>query len=377
MKGRKRAGWLNWKMVLVVALVSLLSSSWFSAAEAQLAPLNPDFLRYQTIAGGQLTGATVAGHGLGFVPPTVDFSHLARGKPASTGPGLAAPSKYDLRSLNKVTGIRDQGSAGSCWAHASYASLESCHLPGETWDFSENHMKNLLSSAYPEGFDRGHADGGNHLMSTAYLARWTGPVKESEDPYNASSGSSPTNLSPSKHVQTVLFLPDRTGPTDNNIIKNAIQSYGAVYTSMCFASAYYVSKNYAYYYKGSNSSNHAVALVGWDDNFDRNKFSGSASGIPDGNGAFIVKNSWGSYWGDKGYFYVSYYDSRIGAYNAVFPAARPVTESTYIYQYDPLGWVVSYGFGSKTAWAANIFTAVSAGNSLNGVSFYVTDTSAS
>jgi len=342
------------------------------AADFQQAPLNPQHLQYKSLVAQDIWSvSTPEGYGLGFIPPTIDFSHLrSEISRLPVEPGVGGPRKYDLRSLNKVTGVRNQGSAGSCWAHATYASLESCLLPGETWDFSENNMKNLLSSSYPEGYDRGHADGGNHIMSAAYLARWTGPVKESDDPYNANSGSSPTNLQPVKHVQAVLFLPDRTGPLDNETIKNAIQTYGAVYTSMYFGSSYYVTRDYAYYYKGSSPSNHAVAIVGWDDDFDRNKFSGSASGIPQGNGAFIIKNSWGQSWGNQGYFYVSYYDTRIGTYNAVFHNARPTTEYTYAYQYDPLGWITSYGYGSETAWFANIFTSVAAGTSLKAISFY-------
>jgi C1A family cysteine protease len=49
-------------------------------------------------------------------------------------------------------------------------------------------MKNLLSSAYSEGFDRSPNDGGNRLMATAYLTRWSGPVQESDDPYSTFSG---------------------------------------------------------------------------------------------------------------------------------------------------------------------------------------------
>ena len=60
---------------------------------------------------------------------------------------------------------------------------------------------------------------------------------------------------------------------------------------------------------------------------------------PPGNGAFIVRNSWGTGWGDAGYFYVSYYDTNFGyGENAVFDDAEPTSNYNAIYQYDPLGW---------------------------------------
>jgi C1A family cysteine protease len=92
----------------------------------------------------------------------------------------------------------------------SFGSLESNLLPYETWDFSENHVKNILSNLYPEGFDRDYdSSGGEPIMVLAYLARWSGPVNESDDPYNPSSGISPERLTPVKHVQECVFLPAR------------------------------------------------------------------------------------------------------------------------------------------------------------------------
>jgi len=277
-----------------------------------------------------------------------------------------APAYYDLRTLNRVTSMKDQGSAGVCWTFATYSSLESNLLPGESRDFSENNMKNLLSSSYPEGFDRGPNDGGNEFMSTAYLARWSGPVDETADPYSY-SGVSSGNPPLQKHVQDVLFIPDRTGSLDNNEIKSAVQNYGAVFTSMYYDNAYYSPTKYSYYYDGLTSANHAIAIVGWDDSFDRNSFSR----VPPGDGAFIIKNSWGTGWGDRGYFYISYYDSKIGKDNAVF-LAETTNNYKSIYQYDPLGWVQSVGYGNPTGWCANVFTSKS-DETLKAVSFYTTD----
>ena len=125
----------------------------------------------------------------------------------------------------------------------------------------------------------------------------------------------------------------------------------------------------SYYYNGSSSTNHDVLVVGWDDNYAAANFATT----PAGNGAFIVKNSWGTGWGSSGYFYVSYYDSKFGRDSnpmAVFNNAEPTGNYTGIYQYDPLGDCQrSTGIASSTGWFANVFTA-QATASLSAVGFY-------
>jgi C1A family cysteine protease len=326
-----------------------------------LAPLNPNFLYYfEDIKLGKIQKYTPTGDWLGYIPPPLDLSHMT-GQPIflETYQLLSYPASYDLRTQGKVTPIKNQGPCGSCWSFATYGSLESSLLTSETWDFSENNLKNT------HGFDMGHCDGGNHNMSTAYLARWGGPISEADDPYNPTSNSSPSGLSVQKHAQDVLFLPDRAGPLDNDTIKQAVMTYGAVYTTMYWSSSYWNEANDAYYYTGTTYANHAVAIVGWDNDFPKTNFK--APNPPD-NGAFIIKNSWGTGFGINGYFYISYYDSNIGKDNAVFTAEQTANYNTS-YQYDPLGWIGSYGYGSNTGWFANIFTA-SSNEQIAAVSFY-------
>jgi C1A family cysteine protease len=353
--------------IICVAFLIILSGTAPAADRPVIAPHNSKFVSHIELrkTGGYLS-ATEEGHSLGYTPPPVDMSHLAASSGTSGSGELAETeatlaSGYDLRTTGKLTDVRDQGDCGSCWAFATMGSVESVLMPSETRDFSENNLKNT------SGFDYSHCEGGHEYMAMAYLARWSGPVAETDDPYSESSDFSPTGLAAQKHIQEVLIIPDRTGSTNNSYIKQAIVDYGAVYTSMYFSGSYYKSANHAYYYNGTGSqdSNHAVTIVGWNDSYSKSNFAST----PSGNGAFIVRNSWGSSWGEAGYFYVSYYDSNIGKGNAVFNSAQSAANYSKVYQYDPLGWVSSLGYESVTAWFANIFTAETT-ESLTAVSFY-------
>ena len=244
-------------------------------------------------------------------------------------------------------------------------------MPGESLDFSED---NLVRNS---GFDTGatasakYNYGGNLQMSTAYLARWAGPVLESEDAYG--DGTTPAGLSARKHVQDISWYSPRTSEADNDRIKYALTTCGGVYVSMSWQGAtgsssdYYNAATHAYYYNGTTAgTNHAVLIVGWNDDYAASKFATT----PPGNGAFIVRNSWGSGWGEAGYFYVSYYDTRLGRTSnaATLEGARSSTDYDAVYQYDPLGYTAAVGYGGATAWEANRFTAT-ADSALNAVAF--------
>ena len=340
----------------------------------EMAPLNPDFQEPEQLDPVDHLSSSDYGHvsGTGYIPSPVNLSGLSRPveKRLLRVSDSELPATYDLREEGQVTSVKDQGHAGSCWAFSSLASLESYILgtEEETRDFSENNMKNLLSNTALEGFD--FEEGGNAFMSTAYLARWAGPVDEADDPYKDDSEYSPFGLPVQNHVQEVLLLPDRTGPLDNVVLKKALMDYGAVYSAMYMdRQAYYMENNHTYLYTGPKNVNHAITIVGWNDSFDRNMFKQ----IPSGDGAFIVKNSWGEIFGEEGYFYISYYDTRLG-YNesAVFTAVEQ-DNFDYNYQYDPLGWIRSWGYtGYSIAWGGNVFS--SGGNEkLKAIGFYTTD----
>jgi C1A family cysteine protease len=269
------------------------------------------------------------------------------------------PAYYDLRDHGKVTAVRSQDNFSTCWIQSAMASLESCLLPGALFDFSENNLANHMGSRLD--FE-GRADA---RLSTAYFARWDGPVLEKDDPYPR-KGRSPEGLRPVRHVQDVLYLPDRRTPLDNDALKWAVSTYGGVDTAMAFEAGFNNSDTFAYYSTTAGLVlDHRVTCVGWDDGFPASRFNVE----PPGDGAFLIKNSWGTDWGDAGYFWISYYDANYGQDMAVFKGAESAGNYDAIYQHDALGWSSSLGYDSDSAWFANRFHCAGSGT-IRAVSFY-------
>jgi C1A family cysteine protease len=337
-------------------------------------PVNPAFLEYQKKMGQAkaLGTQTTSGFGMGEIPDpippeihkpdkvnrsqTYEVPSAPQDQPTSPDRGaLPSDEKYDMRDPNNddnfsdtlLTPVRDQGLCNTCWAFTTYGVLESFlkwsfDLSDSVNDYSEDNLR------HRHGFDWKPDDGGNMKMSTAYLARHDGPISESDDPYTCGSTDFCSDCTPVRHVDNAVFMPVRSGVTDNVYIKEAIVQHGALYTSIYYHDSFYNNSDHTYYYDGPNDSNHGVVIVGWDDN------KGTAA---DEDGAFIVRNHWGTSWGESGYFYVSYYDKSIAfkQINYFIDEDDSQLDFDTIFQYDRLGWTGSIGYGDGSDWGANIF----------------------
>ena len=280
----------------------------------------------------------------------------------NTDGGKYLPTAYDLREHDRVSPVRDQGEYGTCWAFAALGALETVGMPKEENVYSVDHMSRN------NGFSLELSEGGEHTMSIAYMASWKGPVLEKDDPYG--DGETNPDLKAVKHLEEAIIIESR----DDEKIKSAIFKYGGVESSIYMempygnqSTQYYDSTNASYYYNGEEKSTHDLVIVGWDDNYPKEKFKQP----PERDGAYICKNSWGESFGENGYFYVSYDDTNICKKSIVYTRLGEADDYDHIYQSDKLGWLGQMGFNEESAYFANVYTAES-DETLEAVSFYAT-----
>ena len=265
------------------------------------------------LAGVSAFADEAAHPGTGYIAPPKGGFKVRRVESAKARAPLGArrqaiPARYDMREMGWVSPVRDQGALGNCWAFAPCAALESYLLKtgrGE-WDFSEKNLVNL------NGWRIDLVNGAGDCMVFAYMTRWMGPVAETSDAYVADidEWTDSRQFAPLFHVQNIVWGDGLDGSAESRErMKADIMEYGALVTVMYYNTNKFLSASTHAYYSVTNArQNHAVAIVGWDDDFPASSFLTP----PPGPGAWIVKNSHGTEWGDKGFFYVSYHDSRFG-----------------------------------------------------------------
>lgn len=251
---------------------------------------------------------------------------------------------FDLRNFNAVTPVKDQGHMGACWAFGATGALESAFLIATniTLDLSENNVQNsgLRYSYYG---DPSLTEGGLIFSGLTYFLSWLGVVNAEYDDYDELGKISPIIFAPDNyHILDAVVI----DPENITAVKEALVKYGALTIFVEGANpnnAYYNQNTSASYCDNESRGNHFVTLVGWNDTFSKDNFRLT----PPGDGAWILKNSWGTNWGDEGYYYLSYYDKVYTNNFVVGYVINNTEEYNKLYEYD-IGGAYSY-----TAYEAN------------------------
>lgn len=320
-----------------------------------------------TNADGSKQTVTLGGLQFGDELEYPDYSSSAQSGRGSMLRSTSIPSKYDSREHNAVTGVRSQGSNGLCWAFSSFAALEgNAKINGviSDPDFSEAHMAySMTSDVNTEQRKEGEPgrsspkDGGSYFLASSYLMRGTGLngiVNESDDVYSryglpSRSAEETRNKPKSYTAHNIGFINGsaKVGTdSEREAVKKAIMQYGSVATYMHWEDTTpteeagpddtqsYRASTCSYYYNGTEASNHGVILIGWDDTYSTENFH--SFNRPSTPGAWLAKNSWNSTWGDNGYFWISYEDSKVPTYATFFDEVTPYDSDVRTYESDYL-----------------------------------------
>lgn len=308
----------------------------------------------------------------------------------------STPDSYDLRKENQITSPRNQDPFGTCWAFAGMAAAESALLKENIFqapDFLNLSEEALLWWACGDTLDNGYGwqkksknDGGYSNMVCGFLTS-NGVYFEKDIPYQTINEdimdsfylpekrpSALNDLSPLYRATDIVYV----NTQNQSAVKEAIQNYGAV------ATTWYDNGNYrtdipAYWHSETNYNNHAIALVGWNESYPKDNFLESNGQKPKNSGAWLVKNSYGSDFGDNGYMWISYEDKTLFATDDSIASEpfeipayavkhmEPVTDDTYIFQHDAYGAVSNLDVTG--ALCANVYDFSKGKRYLNQVTF--------
>lgn len=221
----------------------------------------------------------------GSLPAEDNPNKITTPLPKLKGANMAeAVTYFSWKDQGKMTGVRNQSSCGSCWAFATVAVYEAMikiYL-NQTVDLSEQQVNSCDNTSY--GCNGGW-EAWDFIQSNGGLAY------ESCYPYTASDSYCKTSCAKYYPIENYWSVANTVSD-----LKNAIQNYGPVWVTVCVDSYFQNYTGGTFNNTSNGTNNHAVVLCGWDDN----------------RGAWLMKNSWGTNWGESGYMWIKYGANGIG-----------------------------------------------------------------
>ncbi|MEI5993772.1 Ig-like domain-containing protein [Candidatus Enterococcus mansonii] len=305
------------------------------------------------------------------------------------------PEKFDYTVGNFETVMKNQGELGLCWAYSGTDTIGISAKKefGEEYYISPNYFnyyfsKNAFSDILnPHNVGGTLNDGGsasrifiqgalNNLgvsENTLPTPMWLDLNKPmiSTDFYNKTKDKLPIDIEKTIIIPGVSYLAEEVDHKKKIMaIKELVYTYGASTfyydTEYSHDSTYYNYKTNATYvpiedakaglvptYDGWLSANHGITIVGWDDTYAKENFVKK----PKNNGAFKMKNSWGVFPHDRGYFYMSYEDAYLlAAENIAADTSKEKFDHVNSYITGEMNSYMDLKSDSKDIYAGNVYT---------------------
>lgn len=286
------------------------------------------------------------------------------------------PTSYSSLDLNIVTSPNNQ-KYNDCWVHSSLSVFETKLLKEgfNVTKFSPTHM-NLWATkkSNGNGWQRNIASDGYAFTALGYISSWQGGIEEDEFYEFANDYTPDTDLSSLVRygATAIKYLDECT----QGEIKQEIIDNGSIYAAYSYSS-YYENKDRTAYFcpKGSpKATGHAIAIVGWDDNYSKDNFKAVNGVLPEKDGAWLVKNSWGNYNSLNGYFWLSYEDSYLFSstfkYNYAIESVTEITDEIKLMQNEIYGATYEFNYiEDDSVTYLNLFNFSEGYNELNSVIF--------
>ncbi len=309
------------------------------------------------------------------------------------------PERYSLSDpdIDLVSDMGNQGQYNTCWAYSALGSIQtqlkkkgvnrnlsSFYLAYMAYSSGIEHSFPLNVPATLSVSDRSAPfyEGGTSSIAAALITSWRGIVYEDrladssfidENPLTIAEYIRRYNIynplkSPEYIVRDIYNLTpwiSEKKKYDGEYIKDFIISGNSV-SSTCSinpdffnydTSSLYNGKEF-YHEDGRDKFYHSILIVGWDDNYSKENFISTCR--PENNGAWLIKNSYGSEFGIGGYFWISYEDNTL--LESVVYSSLDVNNYKKNYQYDYYGWITSLNTATTEARNSKIYTTGSMAN---------------
>jgi C1A family cysteine protease len=289
------------------------------------------------------------------------------------------PSAYSSVELGIVNSPKSQ-KYNDCWIYSSLSVLETKLLKKDFTanNFSAEHM-NLWATTKSngKGWQRNVTSDGYAFTALGYLCSWQGGIEQSDYDTLAEKYTPDKDLSAFVNygVTAIKYLDD----CKQEEIKQEIMDNGSIYAAYSHSPYYENNDRTAYFCpQGSpKSTGHAIAIVGWDDNYSKENFKAINGVLPENDGAWLVKNSWGDYNTLNGYFWLSYEDSYLFSstfkYNFAVEDVTEITDDIKLMQNEIYGATYEFNYiNDDSVTYLNLFNFSEGYNKLDSVMFETT-----